>query len=110
MMKFTSAVNTLLKRGESILIYPEQAMWWNYRGVRPFKVGAFKLAFRAGVPVLPIFISMRHDASKLDENGYPVQRHTVHILPPVNPTDGAESMCKTAYERCVQKRKEVYGE
>jgi 1-acyl-sn-glycerol-3-phosphate acyltransferase len=109
MMKFTSAVNTLLKRGESILIYPEQAMWWNYRGVRPFKVGAFKLAFRAGVPVLPIFISMRHDEWKLDENGYPVQRHTVHILPPVYPNGSAEETCEKAYSLCKEKCGQVYG-
>ncbi len=109
MMKFTSAVNTLLKRGESILIYPEQAMWWNYRKIRPFKVGGFKLAFRAGVPVLPIFISMRHDPIKTDKDGFPLQRHTLHILPPVYPTDSADIMCQTAYERCLQKCKEVYG-
>ena len=39
MINFTSAVNELLKRGESVLVYPEQEMWWNYRKLRPFKVG-----------------------------------------------------------------------
>ena len=66
MMNFTSAVNRLLKRGESILIYPEQEMWWNYKKPRPFKVGAFKMACRAGVPVLPTFITMQDDPVRLD--------------------------------------------
>ena len=35
MKKFNQAVRTLLARGESILIYPEQGMWWNYRKPRP---------------------------------------------------------------------------
>ena len=35
MMNFTKAVNTLLKNGETVLIYPEQEMWWNYKQPRP---------------------------------------------------------------------------
>lgn len=114
MINFTSAVNTLLKSGESILIYPEQEMWWNYRKPRPFKVGGFKMAYRAGVPVLPTFITMEHDETRLDENGYPVQRHTFHIMPPIYPDltlgekAGAQKMCDEAYERCKAKYEEVY--
>ena len=116
MINFTSAVNTLLKRGESVLVYPEQEMWWNYRKLRPFKVGAFKLAYRAGVPVLPTFITMQDDPERLDEHGDPVQRHTLHILPPVYPDlalgdkAGAEKMKEEAYAACKAKYEEVYGE
>ena len=59
MVNFMSAADTLLRRGEAVLIYPEQGMWWNYRKPRPFKIGAFKIAVRAGVPVLPTFITMK---------------------------------------------------
>ena len=38
---FCHGVATLLNRGEKILIYPEQAMWWNYKKPRPLKLGAF---------------------------------------------------------------------
>ncbi|MBQ8375306.1 MAG: 1-acyl-sn-glycerol-3-phosphate acyltransferase [Clostridia bacterium] len=116
MMKFLSATNTLLKRGESILVYPEQEMWWNYRKPRPFKVGGFKMAYKAGVPVLPIFISMQDDETRLDEHGYPVQRHTVHILPPIYPDpslgekQGAEAMMLQAQKEYREKYEEVYGE
>ena len=114
MMNFMSAVNTLLKQGESILIYPEQGMWWNYRKPRPFKVGGFKMAYKAGVPVLPIFITMRDD-ERLDGDGYPIQRMTVHILPPVYPETalgekrGAEKMKEQAFALCKDKYEEVYG-
>ncbi len=114
MINFTSAVNVLLKRGESILVYPEQEMWWNYRKPRPFKVGAFKLAFRAGVPVLPTLITMRDDPEKTDANGYPLQRHTLHILPPVYPDlslgekVGAEQMKERAFALCKEKYEEIY--
>ena len=114
MMNFMSAVNTLLKNGESILIYPEQGMWWNYRKPRPFKIGGFKMAYRAGVPVLPTFITMTDD-TRLDESGYPIQRYTVHILPPVYPDEtlgekvGAEKMKDEAYALCKAKYEEIYG-
>ena len=114
MINFMSSVNELLKSGESVLIYPEQEMWWNYKKPRPYKVGGFKIAYRAGVPVLPTFITMQDDPDRLDGDGYPVQRHTLHILPPVYPDaslgekQGAEKMKNEAYEACVKKYEEVY--
>ena len=116
MMKFLSATDTLLKSGESILIYPEQGMWWNYRKPRPLKVGGFKIAYRSGVPVLPIFISMADDAEKLDADGYPLQRHTLHVMPPIYPDLslgeklGAEKMKQETYAAYKRKYEQVYGE
>ena len=113
MMKFLSAANTLLKRGESILIYPEQGMWWNYKKPRPFKLGAFKIAYRAGVPVLPTFITMRDD-SRLDGDGYPVQRMTVHLLQPIYPNRekgekvATQEMRDAAFAQCKAKYEETY--
>lgn len=114
MINFMSATNTLLKRGETILIYPEQAMWWNYRKPRPFKIGGFKMAYRANVPVLPTFITMKDD-SRLDDTGYPIQRLTIHIMPAIYPDEslgekaGSEKMKDTAYAFCKAKYEEVYG-
>jgi 1-acyl-sn-glycerol-3-phosphate acyltransferase len=114
MMNFMSAVNTLLKRGETILIYPEQGMWWNYKKPRPFKLGGFKMAYRAGVPVLPTFITMTDD-TRLDGSGYPIQRYTYHIMPPIYPDTtlgekaSAQKMCDEAYALCKAKYEEVYG-
>ena len=114
MMNFMSAVNTLLKSGESILIYPEQGMWWNYKKPRPFKLGGFKMAYRAGVPVLPTFITMTDD-TRLDDSGYPIQRFTFHIMPAIYPDaslgekQGAEKMRDEAFALCKAKYEEVYG-
>ncbi|MBQ8658312.1 MAG: 1-acyl-sn-glycerol-3-phosphate acyltransferase [Clostridia bacterium] len=114
MMNFMSATNALLKRGDSVLIYPEQAMWWNYRKPRPYKIGGFKIAYRAGAPVLPTFISMQDDET-LDGDGYPLQRHTLHIMPPVYPDPslgekkGAEKMMNEAFAAVKAKYEEIYG-
>lgn len=84
MKNFMTAVNTLLKRGEKILIYPEQEMWWNYRKPRPLKAGAFRFAVTAGVPIIPAFITM-NDSEFIGPDGFPVQEYTVHFLPPLYP-------------------------
>lgn len=84
MKNFLSAVSTLLKRGEKILIYPEQAMWWNYRKPRPLQNGAFNFAVTNNVPVIPVFITME-DSEYLDDCGFPVQEYVLHFLPAIYP-------------------------
>lgn len=84
MRKFLNAVDVLLARGEKILIYPEQAMWWNYRKPRPLKSGAFRFAVKSKVPVIPCFITMQ-DTEKQDGEGYPVQAYTLWFMPPIYP-------------------------
>lgn len=85
MKKFITAVDTLLKKGHFILIYPEQSMWWNYRKPKPLKKGAFTFASKNNVPVLPCFITMR-DSDTLDNDGFYVQEYTIHISKPIYPS------------------------
>jgi 1-acyl-sn-glycerol-3-phosphate acyltransferase len=84
MHEFFTATDTLLRDGNFVLIYPEQSMWWNYRKPKPLKEGAFTLAMRSGVPVLPCFITMK-DSDRLGRDGYPIQEHTIHIGKPIYP-------------------------
>ena len=84
MKKFLSAVSVLLERGEKILIYPEQAMWWNYKKPRPLKNGAFRFAVKNKVPLIPSFITME-DTDKVLADGSKVQAYTVWFLPAIYP-------------------------
>ena len=84
MKKFMKSVSVLLSRGEKILVYPEQAMWWNYKKPRPLKSGAFKLAVKNGVPIIPAFITLE-DTDKLDADGFNIKAHTLWFLPPIYP-------------------------
>ena len=86
MKKFMRAVKELLARGETILIYPEQSMWWNYRKPKPMQDGAFSLAVRNKAPIVPIFITME-DSDLLDADGFFVQEYTLHILPAIYPDE-----------------------
>ncbi|MBQ8451785.1 MAG: 1-acyl-sn-glycerol-3-phosphate acyltransferase [Clostridia bacterium] len=86
MKNFMLAVKTLLKRGEKILIYPEQGMWWNYRKPRPMQDGAFNLAVSNSAPIIPVFITME-DSEIVGPDGFFVQAYTVNILPAIYPDE-----------------------
>ena len=92
------AITVLLGRGEKILIYPEQGMWWNYRKPRPLKAGAFHFAAANKAPVLPFFLTME-DTDRIGADGYPIQAYTVHILPAIEP-DAALSVRENAQRMC----------
>ena len=114
MKKFYEGMDTLLKRGEKILIYPEQAMWWNYKKPRPLKIGAFKLAAKYNVPIIPVFITMK-DSSYKDDEGFPVQELYVHYLEPIFPkeelseVDNTKMMMSQNYKAWVNKYEEFYN-
>lgn len=84
MKLFMHAVKSYLSQGRQILIYPEQAMWWNYRKPRPLTIGTYKMAAENNVPVLPFFITM-NDSEVVGPDGFFVQEYTVHILKPIYP-------------------------
>ena len=103
MVEFMKAVDVILQRGDFILIYPEQSLWWNYRKPKPLKHGAFKLAVRNNVPVIPIFITMQ-DSSIIGDDGFPIQEYTVNIAEPIYPDknldmkDNKENMLNQNFE------------
>ena len=114
MVAFMKAVDTILKRKDFILIYPEQSMWWNYRKPKPLKHGAFKMAVRNNVPILPIFITME-DSDIIGEDGFPVQEYTVNIAQPIYPDENlsqrerTEKMLNENYESWKRIYEDFYG-
>lgn len=111
MKKFLKAVDKLLLSGEKILIYPEQAMWWNYKKPRPLKSGAFRFAAKNSVPVVPVFITME-DTDKIDKDGSLVQAYTINILPAIYPKSGLSVAENTEYlkDKNFEEWKNVYQE
>ncbi len=110
MKEFMKASDTILKRGDLILMYPEQSLWWNYRKPKPLKQGAFRIAARNNVPVIPIFITME-DSEFIGEDGFPIQEYTINIGEAINPNpnlaekentklmkDKNTEFCKKTYE------------
>lgn len=84
MRKFMKALETLTKKKNYILVYPEQYMWWNYKKPRPFKDGVFKFAHKFNTPIIPCFITMT-DSEFFDGDNLPIQEYTIHISKPIYP-------------------------
>ncbi len=103
MYNFLRAVDTILQRGDFILIYPEQSLWWNYRKPKPLKNGAFKFAVKNQIPILPIFITME-DGEEYGPDGFPRQEYTVFIEKPIYPKTNL-----TEREQVSAMRDENYG-
>lgn len=114
MKKFLKAVKQVLEQENCVLIYPEQSMWWNYQKPKPMKSGAFDMAVKNNVPVIPCFITMK-DLDKLDADGLPCKEYTPHLGAPLYPDPTLpkpqakeklkaqnEAFCREVYER-------VYG-
>ena len=114
MKEMMKAVDMFLKRGEKILVYAEQALWWNYRKPRPLTSGAFRFASQSNVPVIPMFITMT-DSDRTGSDGFPVQEYTIHILPAIYPEEGksvrenAQMMAEKNYEMWKKVYEDFYG-
>lgn len=53
------AMEDVLKEGKWLHVFPEAACWKFYPAIRPFQPGAFRLAYDAKLPVLPMAVVYR---------------------------------------------------
>ncbi|MBO4705790.1 MAG: 1-acyl-sn-glycerol-3-phosphate acyltransferase [Spirochaetaceae bacterium] len=57
--KFNEAFDHLHEKKKWIHIFPESCRWAFYEPIRPFKLGAFSLAYKYNIPIIPMVISYR---------------------------------------------------
>lgn len=80
------AISKLLKKGCTVLGYPEQALWYRYEKPRPLNDGMFNIAVRNKVPVVPMFITFRNP-SKFRRIFSKKKCLTLNILKPIYPDE-----------------------
>lgn len=83
--KFDQAIDELASNKQWIHIFPESCSWYHYAPLRPFKTGAFNMAYKYSLPVLPMMISFRPRTGwrKLFSKGAPLL--TIHVGDPIVP-------------------------
>lgn len=114
MKEMVEGVKYHLSHKKKILIYPEQALWPNYKKPRPLKPGAFSFAAKNKAPVLPIFITLS-DSDYFDKDNNVVLAYTVHIMKPIFPDESlsygesVKTMSEYVYNQMKNKYEEVYG-
>jgi 1-acyl-sn-glycerol-3-phosphate acyltransferase len=116
MPNFEKALAACLRKKHYVLFFPEQAEWWYYPKVRPFKDGAFHYAAKYDVPVIPCFISFAPRKKKIkDKEGMYPQRMIVHVLEPIYPPkdgslrDKRDYLRDAAFEKTKKCYEQVYG-
>ncbi len=106
-----ASAKLLQKKNRFILFYPETSMWSNYTKPRPFSNGAYHMAVKNDVPIVPMFITY-NKTGKFNRQGIEECTLTAHIMPPIfkdqNKTDKDNiialrdknfDMCKELYQK-----------
>lgn len=85
MAAFENCIGSIMEHKKALIICPEASLWPYYRGIRPFKRGAFRLAVKNEVPILPVVISFRRKLRRKQHHkkGNFKYYFTVHICPPL---------------------------
>ncbi len=79
---FEKAINKILQEKNALLVCPEASLWPFYRGIRPFKKGAFRFAVNNNVSILPIVITFR---GKKEKGAFALRHYfTAHVGCPLN--------------------------
>jgi len=112
---FMPSIEKLLNNGDMVLIYPEEQMWFNYRKPRPCKIGAYHIATKFNVPIIPMFTEMREIPGKYDEDGFNRVKFILHIMPAIYPDESKsfkeakKELMQKDYEAKVKAYEEAYG-
>lgn len=106
---FYNTLKELTASGEAVLIYPERAMWRNYRKPRPMMEGAYYYASKLNIPILSLFI-------EITDVGVGKSKNRIHVLGVLTPNphktvrencrrmlDEDTELKKSAYEKCYGK-------
>ena len=82
---FDKALDELHDRKQWIHIFPESCSWKFYAPLRPFKTGAFNMAYKYALPVIPMVITFRPRTGwrKLFSKDEPLV--TIHVGDPIIP-------------------------
>ncbi len=100
--EFPQIIESILKKNNFILIYPEQEMWFNYRKPREPKPGAYYYAAKNNVPVISCFVEII-DKDEKDTDEFNKVKYVIHVLKPIYP-----DMKKTIKENTAEMLRRDY--
>lgn len=80
----TKSITTVLKEGHSVAIFPEGTFGYAV-GLRPFRLGAFKVAVDSQTPVTPIALQGTRMILRNDHKTLQPGKITITVTPPIQP-------------------------
>ena len=112
--KFMPELKKILSKGNFVLIYPEEEMWFNYKLPRPCKRGAYQFAHELDVPVISCFVKMT-DTNITDNNEFNIVKYDVFINKVIYPEKNesiksdSRKMAEVDYETRKKAYEDVYN-
>ena len=106
---FLNTLSKLLKKGCLVNFFPERAEWWCYKKPRPQHNGAYNVAVKNNVPVVPVFITFNEtEDSKKSPLGF--KQFVVNILKPIYPDENLslKENVEKMMQNCETQWKETY--
>lgn len=106
---FLATIENLLKRKTFITFFPERAEWWGYEKPRPQFDGAYHVAIKNNVPIIPVFITFKGAISTTGKNT-DIRKMVVNILKPIyaNPKLTLKENISTTKKQCEQEWWQCY--
>lgn len=106
---FMPELKKILSKGNFVLIYPEEEMWFNYKLPRPCKRGAYQFAHELDVPVISCFVKMT-DTNITDNNEFNIVKYDVFINKVIYPekNESIKSDSRKMAEVDYETRKKAY--
>ena len=98
--KFNEAFDKLHRRKKWLLLFPESCRWDWYEPIRPFKTGAFEMAYRYDIPVVPIVLHYRPVSGWRKLIGMKHPLVTVSVGEPIVPDKSGSRKAET-HRMCV---------
>ena len=89
-------------------------MWFNYKKPRPGMIGAYHMAVKYNVPIIPCFVEQQ-EQKEYDENGFHKVKYNLYIEKPIYPDkekivkERKEEMQKKDYKVKVQLYEKAYS-
>lgn len=113
--KFFPAIRKFLEKKHWILVFPEEEMWFYYKKPRPGKIGAYHLAVKYNVPIIPTFTAMYERPGEYDDEGFNKVDFKLFVMEPLYPDmnlplkERKQDLMKKDYELKVKAYEQAYG-
>ncbi|MDD6364126.1 MAG: lysophospholipid acyltransferase family protein [Bacteroidales bacterium] len=101
---FNAAFDEIHAKGGWIHVFPESCSWKYYAPIRPFKAGAFNMAYKYSIPVIPTVISFRRRTGIFKLFGKDEPLLTIHVGEPIIPDKSTPRKEETARIRDLAHR------
>lgn len=109
--KYEQDIGEILKEGKPVLYNPEGSLWPYKREIRQFRRGAFSMAVKNDVPVLPIVVLFKRKQRRNGKYSYKINFaicNPIEVDKKLSPRDASDKLRNQAFEVTNRVAREWY--